>query len=98
MKIFIPKLIPELLTRKQLRFSPLSSLFLLHTVMDSSGQSLEPFNQAQSQGSAEDNIAPAPIKSPLSRQPTVVTGDAEWLRYNLLSLGCSACISRIGPN
>lgn len=54
--------------------------------MDFPGQGSETLAQTQSQESAEENIAPLPIRSQLLQRNTAGADDAEWLLFNLLSL------------
>ena len=60
--------------------------------MDSPGQGFENLAQRRRQESAEDNIVPLPSYTYPLPENTAGAGDAEWLRFNLLSLGFSACV------
>lgn len=61
--------------------------------MDSQDQGCENLTHAQSRESADEDIAPLPTRSQLLHRNTAGADDAEWLLFNLLSLGYSACIS-----
>lgn len=61
--------------------------------MNPPDQGSETFIQAQSHVIAEGNIAPLPTRSPPLHRNNAGAGDAEWLRFNLLSLGDLACVS-----
>ena len=54
--------------------------------------------QAQSRDSAEENIAPLLNESHPLHENIADAGDAEWLLFNLLSLGNPACVSPVGPD
>ena len=53
---------------------------------------------AQAQRQTGESIVPVPTESQPLHGDTVGTGDAEWLVFNLLSLGYSACLSKGGPD
>ena len=53
----------------------------------------EALSQAQRQEPTHDTIVPLSTESHTIDGDTAGTGDEEWLRLNLLSLGWSACFS-----
>ena len=65
--------------------------------MGSSGQTLEALIQAQSEGPAEDNVAPPPTSSQSLRPHIEGTSNLEWQHLNLLSLGYSSRVLPMGP-
>lgn len=59
--------------------------------MDPPDQGFANLIQTQSRESADEEVAPLPTRSQLLHRNAAGADDAEWLRFNLLSLGYSPC-------